>query len=451
VTTPFPGVAPNLPYFDDFSWQEFIALTWPAEVSTSDPFSRGHPDKSKSYGDLSGPLVFQTWKSDYELFLPGGAAPSAWNSYASPSPCGGTLTPYQTILASFDKYHGFNQAGFGIDAGPLVSQNAQYVRYETRVNMPQYNFIINPPAAYPGPLYLAKNLPGGTSGNPPLQFPIGSIEMKAGWRNLNGVPAAQQQTYFTTKAMLLDPVTGLCSQAVMGLVALHIVNKTQKFPNWVWSTFEHIDNVPAIGAETGQGAPPYGFNDNNPGNQKLSPMGKPITSCNPPAANPTPTQVVRIRAIAPSTLQTNSMYRSATGVKGTIWANYQLTATQWPINGGASTFPSTTDPQPQTNTANTVAETWFQTSTATSCMACHNLSKTKGDDFVWFLPIGAYNPSVTPPPCASVNAFTLANRTLAMQEGVARKTPKRTGREEAIDALRDFMTKNGPKARTNKK
>ena len=33
VTTPFPGVIPNLPYFDDFSWQEFVAFTWPAKIT----------------------------------------------------------------------------------------------------------------------------------------------------------------------------------------------------------------------------------------------------------------------------------------------------------------------------------------------------------------------------------------------------------------------------------
>src|SRR5438067_13721565 len=64
VTTPFPGVIPNLPYFDDFSWQEFVAFTWPAKISASSPYARGVADTTKPYGDTTVPLVWQTLKSD---------------------------------------------------------------------------------------------------------------------------------------------------------------------------------------------------------------------------------------------------------------------------------------------------------------------------------------------------------------------------------------------------
>jgi len=452
VITPFPGVDPNLPYFDDFSWQEFVALTWRARVSASAPYDRGLADAAKPYGDTGGPLVWQTWKSDYELFLPKGAPPSPWNSYTSPSPCGGMLIPYRTILASFDKYHGFNQAGFGVDAGPLISRNAQYVRYETRVNQLEYDFIINPGLPWPGPLYLAKNLPNTSGTIPPLKFPIGSIEIKAGWRNLAGLSPAEQSTYFRTNAQMLDPVTGVCSSATVGLVAFHIINKTKDFPNWVWSTFEHIDLVPAIKGEAPYGNPPYAFNDNDPNNQKLSAMGKPISKCNPPAVNPTPTQAIRIRPISASTQKTNNLYHADARVSGTIWENYQLTMTQWPINGGASTFPSTTQPVPQTNTANVAAETWFQASTATGCMACHQFATNKvKTDFVWFLPLGAYNPDAPPPPCQEINTFTLANRTAALitQESAAAPSakPARTGHEIAIDALKSFFAAHPPQTK----
>jgi hypothetical protein len=448
VNTPFPGVAPNLPYFDDFSWQEFVALTWPAQTGNGPAFPRGFADKSKKYGDISGPLVWQTLKNDYELFLPGGATPAAWDSYASPSPCGGNLKPYETILASFDKYHGFNQAGFGVDASPLVSQNRQYVRYETLVNAPEYNFILNPGTPWPGPLYLAKNLPNTSGTIPPLKFPTGSVEIKAGWRNLTGVAPAQQATYFRATAQLLDPVSGKCTATTMGLAALHIINKTAKFPNWVWSTFEHNDNVPAITGEKPYGAPPYGFNDNNPNNQKLAPQAKPITKCNPPAPNPGPMQAIRIRAIAPSTQTTNDLYHAAAPLQKTIWQNYQLVMTQWPINNGASTFPSTTDPQPQTNTANVVAETWFQNTTATACMACHQFATNKvKTDFVWFLPLGAYNPDAPVPPCQEMNAFTAADIKLAAahKASVKKVAAKRTGHEVAIQAIRDFFAEHPPK------
>lgn len=460
--SPFASVEANLPYFDDFSWREFIALTWPAEISKAPPYTRGVRDKAKAYGNASGTLVWQTWKSDYEIFLPGGAPPKPWDSYDTPSPCGGKLTAYQTILASFDKYHGFNQAGFGVDAGPLISRNAKYVRYETRVNRPEYDYILNPLPRQPGPLYLAVNLPSKTNGIPLLEFPKGAMELKAGWRDLTNVPQSQKERYFTTTALLLDPVSGVCKPATLGLVALHIIHKTKSFPNWVWSTFEQIDNVPAITGEAEYGRPPYGFNDNDPNNQKLSPMGKPITRCNPPVPEPQPTQAVRIRAISPSTQKTNGLYHGTPQLQNTIWQNYQLTLTQWPIAGGLSTFPSTAQPKPQINTANVAAETWFQNSTATSCMACHKKAtdsskpdvENKPDwDYVWFLPLGAYNPDAPVPQCQEVNAFTLANRTLAVarRETVRAETAARTAHEAAIAALKRIMAAQAPIARAKRK
>lgn len=440
VPTPMPGVEPNLPYFDDFSWREFIALTWPAQISTAEPYSRGVADPSKQYGDTSGPTVVDTWKGDYELFLPNGAAPAAWKSFASPSPCGGNLVPYQKLIASFNHFHGFNEASFGYDTGPLVDQQKHYIRYETSINQLQYDFIVNPPAKYPGPLYLVANLPG-TGSNPNLDFPTGSIEVKAAWRVMDGVAPAQRARYYVTKAQLLDPVSGNCTATDVGLVGLHIVNKTAKFPNWVWSTFEHVDNVPANTGETPVSTGPYTLND--PAKpQVLNPKkgGKPIDKCNPPAANPVPPQVVREQAIAKSTQDTNNAYRNLAGVKGTVWENYMLTLTQWPISNGTDTFPNATTPAPPSNTANVAAETWYQKTSTTSCMACHAGSQALGDDFVYFLPIGAYNPSSQPEPCQAVNAFTRATKRLPM----ARRASEPNGQDKAVAALRKYFADHPP-------
>ncbi|HVR41484.1 MAG TPA: hypothetical protein VMU84_20485 [Thermoanaerobaculia bacterium] len=438
VNPPLPGVEENLPWFDDFSWREFIALTWPAQTSGGPSYTRGVPNTTKPYGDVSGPLVFATWKNDYELFLPNGDPPAPWNSYASPSPCGGSLQPYPVILGSFNKYHGFNEAAFGVDTGPLISQNKQYTRYQTAMNEPQYNFIINPGSPYPGPLYLVKNLPG-TGTNPPLKFTTGSIEIKAAWRVLTNVPAAQRARYYVTSAQLLDPVTGRCTATDVGLAGLHIVNKTAKFPNWVWSTFEQVDNVPAIAGETPVSSGPYGYNDPSQP-QKLSKVGQPIDKCNPPVANPTPTQVIRLQPINKSTQNTNNAYRNLAGVKGTVWENYQLTLTQWPINNGTDTFPNATTPAPPTNTANTVAETWYQKSSLTTCMACHAISQAQGDDFVFFLPLGAY--PQPDDPCKAVSAFTKAQKPIPMAKGPEAAAPD--GQDKVVESLQKFFKEHPP-------
>jgi hypothetical protein len=118
-----------------------------------------------------------------------------------------------------------------------------------------------------------------------------------------------------------------------------------------------------------------------------------------------------------------------------------LTATQWPLKDPApkDMFPNTSDPQPQTNTANVAAETWFQRTTATSCMACHKFSDKKGNDFVWFLPLGAYDPSQPPDRCQALNAFVLATRRVALPQAAG---PEKNGHTEAVDALRQFFQQN---------
>ncbi|MFY0529432.1 hypothetical protein ACN28I_41795 [Archangium gephyra] len=449
VSAPFPKAEDNLPYFDDFSWREFIALTWPVRVGTSAPFPRGVPDSKKKYGDVSVPGVWETWKADYELFLPDGSAPADWQSFATPSPCDGdgTLVPYQKVLGSFARYHGFNQASMTESGGPLVSQNGQYVRYETRVNQAEYKYITNPGGSHPGPLYLVKNLPGNGSANPPLKFPSGSVEVKASWRVMTGVPDKQRKRYYITQAKVLDPVSGTCTLADVGLIGLHIVNKTPTLPQWVWSTFEHVDNVPALPGESSQAAPPYSLNDNDP-KTPLSEMGKPISQCNPPQQHPAPTQVVRKRPIAASTQQTNKAYQQAKGVKGTVWENYQLVLTQWPV-GATDTFPSTAQPQPQTNTANVATETWVQDSTATSCMGCHSVSNNHQYDFVWFLPLGAYPRHSEPcqPQVASATPAAQPSDSLAAPLPAA-PLPAVERRNKAVIDLRDLMnrTKQGQAA-----
>src|ERR1700674_4175378 len=63
---PLPDVPPTtgdpFPFFDNYSWRSFIALNWPA---ASGPANRGRPDRTRAFGDVSGPRVWTTWKSRY--------------------------------------------------------------------------------------------------------------------------------------------------------------------------------------------------------------------------------------------------------------------------------------------------------------------------------------------------------------------------------------------------
>src|ERR1043165_8063830 len=57
-----------------FAWQEFIALNWPAVNQTGTANTRDMPDKSKKFGDQTGPLVWQTYRGKVETFPGNGSA-----------------------------------------------------------------------------------------------------------------------------------------------------------------------------------------------------------------------------------------------------------------------------------------------------------------------------------------------------------------------------------------
>jgi hypothetical protein len=50
-------------FFDDYSWRTFIAMVWPAAQD-----QRGTPDPILQLGERTGALVFETFKSEWEIF-----------------------------------------------------------------------------------------------------------------------------------------------------------------------------------------------------------------------------------------------------------------------------------------------------------------------------------------------------------------------------------------------
>ena len=102
--------------FDDFSWRSFIALIWPAAQG-----QRGVPDKTQTNFPVSGPLVFETYKADWETFPPPSApnpppAPSPWTSFAgTANPCGSSVNIGwgDLALASYTKFGNLGLADFG--------------------------------------------------------------------------------------------------------------------------------------------------------------------------------------------------------------------------------------------------------------------------------------------------------------------------------------------------
>jgi hypothetical protein len=404
------------PEFDNFAWRAFIALNWP---SLTDPAHRGVPDRTKGLGD-PGPRVWETFKARYELFQVGldgrpMAAPP-WATYESMNPCGAGVDEHAKTLATFEPFMDFNQAAFlpAVAANPLVAQNRTYTRYEVRFNEPEFSAL-----ALSG-WSQGENLPDVAH---PARLPAGSIAVKAAWRILTvaDTPAVRARYYVVENADVVDVAKTLaakrvvCSKSDVGLVGLHIVVRTKYRPQGLWSTFEHVDNVPPAGAgearepDAREAGVPYSFFDPSKPDLGLSPtFGSPgtlpVSLDDPPKVGPEPMQVVRRHPIHLSTMAMNRAYWTLPGLKGTVWEHYMLVASQWPTvthpadpeNDGVyfpGLTPSPDAPRenyqsvdaPKENLVNTTIETYLQ-DPPSSCMSCHqSVANALGRDFVGVL------------------------------------------------------------------
>jgi len=382
------------PWFDVFSWQSFIALNWPASRD-----GRGNPrspaDSSAFLDMQNGALVvWGSYKESWELFGQEKNRPTAFDDWNAPvEPCGG-LQPGQKAFTFVSKGNSlFNQAAESFSF-PLVDQNGGYARYEIRYNRAQYDTMRGPDADSTKWMYLSRNwTAAATFSMPASDTTLGSIMIKASWRPLT----AQDDTsrYFHVTALVASLDGGQpCQPMRMGLTGLHIAQKLVDFPQWIWSTFEHVSNVPGTGASK-----PYSYNNGLDTPQAvLGYSYRPATIAL--TADARPVQVTRVNDIpdtpaGASTQDINRIYRGF--LRNTVWSNYQLVITQWPSNPTTSVLFSRRGVYPRdaggafpaTGAVNTVMETYFQDrgtaapAGGNSCMSCHY--RAGNQDFSWGL------------------------------------------------------------------
>jgi hypothetical protein len=476
VCIPEPMRPPmNLAYFDDYSWRAFIALVWPALAG-----SRGEPDpKGKLEQPLHAdakpngpPLVFETYKAEWETFPANDQAiPKGWNDpddlqaphgmwTGLPNACAMQAKPGDFFLAPFTRFGPFeNVRQAGALAYVLVAQNGTLVRYLAGYNKKTYDYILNTN----GGLYLARNLPKDYDHR--LEFPFASVTVKSSWIDLGRVDekpkVANPETYHRRIAWLFDPFVKneknepQCEQHVVGLIGLHIVQKTPNHPAWVWSSFEHQKTAPERVGSKPLGSPadtpitcptpskpmsPYSLRDEShiPMNDVPRSYWLQDWDDNPPPCTPPPVNIERTRRINDSTTATNTMWRDKLRKNGSVWQYYRLVLTQWSTARSCPNWgcgdPGFTVPGngtlPTSAVANVTMETWLQDDLSIAsrqrgapppgCMACHNKvanSKFTGNlDFVFSLRINGY-PSKDAYDSPSAQSLRAPMRTLSTAPG----------------------------------
>lgn len=373
--------------FDIFAWRAFLALNWPADVA-------GQADAKKTLAD-PGVRVWDFWAEPRHLFLDNGGQPLPWPAThaAASSPMDRTKAAWTTTPRADQNLQAFS--------GPLVDQNGKWVRYQVKINHTEYDYIVA------NKLY---NLDGQIefSKTGVVSFPIGSatrsqrgaIELKMAWRELG--PKDIPGRYYTVDGEVKNNDTGQIEKRTLGLIGMHIAMRTETSPQWIWATFEHVDNVAANPLQTGvskTGATEVvrpGLNNpalptslvnvlplKNAVIDAATGLPRQPRSTEEPNAwleklTTTPVQVTRVIPIPLATAQLNaevqSLLRAVPGSTpgGSVFQFYELIGVQWPVFPKSAAFPSGAGSAPESivhktpgtvvpvYVANTTMETYFQ-------------------------------------------------------------------------------------------
>lgn len=375
--------------FDQFSWQTFVALNWPADRS-------GKPLPVRIGTAPAAPRRWQSLHQVAELF-PGQSAAA----------CGadvpGTLTTSKFLQASGE---------------PLIDRRLNYVVYDIRLDEAMRAYITA------NDLDTRAGQQAFAAAKRPIDFPrghyddrdarrggvAGALVIKSAWRVLAGASAAEADRYFTVPGRIAvaagDSADGhaRCIETRLALVGMHIARRTfsGNGDRWIWSTFEHVDNAPMAA----NGRDPNDLFDDEyfpKGCQTPSFVDHIYAFYNPGCAHCTPnriapahwtwavrppyakafaqaggfgTQVTRCWALWRGTAKLNRIWRRR--LAGTVWANYRLLSTQWRGNYGGAFFGHGEVPR---FLSNPVIETYVQDQRAGTCLGCHaGAETTAGED-----------------------------------------------------------------------
>lgn len=440
-----PSAANPLRTFGNFAWETFVALNWPADCS-------GSPLKEEEIGkDSNAPRVWEFYNYPEDIFKPNGEQPTP--EPVTPPQCqNGNVGRIArnlrlTEIASNPKFAKFGPALIPpheqtMDAklNPelpfgyvLVDRAGNYVLNEPRMNpvevdeivenkwysatqLAALNFNNDVSSSYANPFKLTCSSKGDyyypTSNHPVAPCKKnkteGAIEIKAAWMVLpkdSESPDGQlrdrlpdpNKYYTTERTFLVETPKSEKKQVTIpvALIGFHIVHKTS-LQGWIWSTFEHIDNVldpdPQGSDKLECYKPPelsyynlYDPNSESPVNTPLAStpylwrdeFPHAVTEKDGKIVEQERSNITRQVCIPSVAAELNEDWQQK--LKGSVWKNYQLIGVQWlkqpydPYGDGRDMFPkrlinAALEPYPQE-----VPEDFLKQfpDAGFSCVACH--------------------------------------------------------------------------------
>jgi hypothetical protein len=390
--------------FDLNAWQMFLAVNWPTN-------NQGRPALRITDTRFVAPR-WTLWYDSSSIFQINGATPQACGQ----PPAAGLLAasrdlskPVSKGLPAFSllaneaanprttRFLGvisavgeLNAANVGGDiqqafSGPLIDQYGNFVFYEIVIDPNEKGYLCSHKLYnINGQVDFAKS--GGKVDMPtghPGQDGSGSFELKLAWRVMKPCDPAKQKDpcddlsrFFVEDAYIMDQ--GPDGQPVqrkvkVGLVGMHIAHKSETSPQWIWATFEQVDNLDVDKVAH----PKLQASFNNAGCAICATDMEPQQSPNKTYPR-VPVQVSRTIPIPADKVALNAQAAAALARLGSVWQYYQLIDTQWPTrpqtppadpNGGlpdAIANKSGGNPTPVYLT-NVTMETYFQAGNQAAC------------------------------------------------------------------------------------
>jgi len=375
---------------DIFSWQQFIAINWPA-------LRPGIPDSLKCFGQ-AGKSVWDGWMPSHRIFKKNGKAPDLWPFESKRQ--AKDLRIFGKVNLPLDRIEDFEE--LNSEDAPVIDKHGNYVLYEIFYNKEAYDYIVNRKLySLSGQKEFVKNWTPVTSGIKILDsatldpiniqqefkrayFPVGNIKDSTRTDSVEGKPVIAKFTkgegaviiktawtillsgddkskYYTTQVEAAEgPIT-------LGLVGMHIAHKIAEVTQWVWSTFEHNANAPTLVDGDVTSDIKYRFYDEDNFNFSLN-NRPPKEKYQPNKEKRKATQVVRLTPSLTSTKEVDTFFHKLIekSDQNSVWLNYSLVGTQWPFDPTLFTPGSMYQPQ---LLGNAIFETYQQGQS--SCMGCH--------------------------------------------------------------------------------
>lgn len=336
--------------FDRYSWRMFTALNQAAGAY------RGTPDCENPLGSSSN-TVWRSYKQVGEIFLEDGANPGPWDSAVN------NRNVWSLVSKVSEDGENAESAINQPVGGWLTDQQGEPTYYQIAANEVSYDYIVN------NGIY---NREGAEGFSKVIDFPDYSVEIKASWRIMSDQDNSSRYLTTLAKVATFDDAgeKNGTKEATLGLVGLHIITKAKGYPQWVWSTFEQVDNVTD---QSAHGRPNSYFNLEaaNNGTANQSPCKNHAFPCEPKPGSvfSTPNPLTRLTPIAAETDAVNKEAQAELSANK-FMQYYELVTTQRPKYPNDPGDPGGT-PTPAVS-ANTTMESYIQP--VSSCMDCHSVA-----------------------------------------------------------------------------